>query len=282
MKDNVNFYKYHGLGNDYIVIKQADLDASLTKDEIVRICHRNYGVGSDGIVLLENIAEKKFMVRVLNPDGSEAETSGNGMRIICRFLYDTGFVENELFTILVKGEKEVKGQILDPLTSIKVDMGIAKFSSSIVPVTGPEREVLLERVEMLGEQLEYSCANVGNPHCVIFGREDLKEAVLKFGPILETHQRFPNRINVQFAKVIDRNNIRIQIWERGAGYTLASGSSSSAVASIAHRLGYVDSEVTIHMPGGKLTISIGNNYEIQIIGSVTKVAEGIFKKEMFL
>lgn len=281
MKDEVKFYKYHGLGNDYIVIRKADLAHPLTQERIIRICHRNYGVGSDGILLLEDVTDKGFFVRVFNPDGSEAETSGNGMRIICRFLYDSGLVEKEPFAVFVKGEREVRGQIVDPKSAIKVDMGSASFISSVIPVTGPKREVLMEGIELLGERLECSCVNVGNPHCVIFNKDNLKESVLKFGPLLEKHQRFPQRINVQFAKVIDRNNIRIEIWERGAGYTLASGSSSSAVASSAYRLGYVDSEVTIHMPGGELTISINEDYKIRIMGSVTKVAEGTYTQEMF-
>lgn len=277
----MKYYKYHGLGNDYIVLDTKDLSDELTKEQVITLCHRNYGIGSDGIVLVEAENQARFNVRILNPDGSEAEVSGNGIRIVSRYLHDAKLVENESFSILVKGERHIEAKVIQPQKEITVDMGLATFNSSSVPVIGPEREVLKERIELLGEVLSYACVNVGNPHCVVFSDEDLKDQVMRFGPLLENHQRFPRRINVQFAKVIDRQNIRIEIWERGAGYTLASGSSSSAVACAAHRLGMTDSNMILHMPGGELKISLSDDYNITMTGPVTKVAEGVLAMEVF-
>jgi diaminopimelate epimerase len=278
----VKYFKYHGLGNDYIVLKQSDLTAPLNSKQIVRICHRNYGVGGDGLLLLADRLETGFVVHVFNPDGSEAENSGNGMRIMSRFLFDIGLVKRDPFNLLVKGERKVTAQIFDPGDAIEVEMGKASFLSSEIPVAGPRREVLNEKIELLGETLTYSCVNVGNPHCVVFGRNRLKEDALTFGPILEVHERFPHKSNVQFAQVTDRHNIQLEIWERGAGYTLASGSSASAVASIARHLNYVEDSVTMHMAGGSLQIKIRSDFSINLRGPVTKVAEGDIDAELFL
>jgi UDP-N-acetylmuramoyl-L-alanyl-D-glutamate--2,6-diaminopimelate ligase len=278
----MKYSRYHGLGNDYLVMQAADLPrGSLSPQEVVTICHRNFGVGSDGIVLVEDERADGIVVRVLNPDGSEAENSGNGMRIVSRYLFDTGRVGKTPFTLLVRGERKIQGLIRDPQHAIQVDMGKASFVSTEVPVIGPAREVVQEELEVLGQDLKITCVNVGNPHCVIFNYSDLKGGAQHLGPVIETHEYFPRRINVQFAQVIDRNNIRIEIWERGAGYTLASGSSSCAAASAARRLGLVDSKVTVHMPGGSLTIEIGNDFELRLTGPVTKIADGSIDPEVF-
>jgi diaminopimelate epimerase len=147
-------------------------------------------------------------------------------------------------------------------------------------MTGPRREVLGEKVSVGGRTFTVSAATIGNPHCVLLLPEISPALARQFGPLLETHASFPKRTNVQFLKVIDRENIQIEIWERGAGYTLASGSSSSAAAAVAHRLGRCEKAVTVHMPGGKIFIEIGDDFSIRMTGPVTKVAEGVIAEEM--
>jgi UDP-N-acetylmuramoyl-L-alanyl-D-glutamate--2,6-diaminopimelate ligase len=258
-----------------------DLAEPLTLKQIVTICDRNFGVGSDGIVLVERETPQGFMVRVFNPDGSEAENSGNGMRIVSRYLFDSGLVGREPFNLLVKGERKITGLIRDPQRAIQVDMGRATFLSQEIPTIGLSRELIQEQLEILGERLLINCVNVGNPHCVIFNYPNIKSGAQRLGPLIESHEYFPKRINVQFAQVIDRKNLRIEIWERGAGYTLASGSSSCAAASVARRLGLVDSNVTVHMPGGSLAIEIADDFSLRLTGPVTKVAEGVIDQEVF-
>jgi UDP-N-acetylmuramoyl-L-alanyl-D-glutamate--2,6-diaminopimelate ligase len=275
----MKFTKYHGLGNDYLVMHAKDGTAALTPQQVVSICSRNFGVGSDGIVLVERETPQGFVVRIFNPDGSEAENSGNGMRIVSRYLFDTGLVGREPFTLLVRGERVVQGCIVDPQQAIQIDMGHATFMSDEIPAIGPRRELLQESLYVAGEKLLINCVNVGNPHCVIFEYPQLKSGAERLGPLLERHEYFPRRINVQFAEVIDRNNLRIEIWERGAGYTLASGSSSCAAASVARRLGLVDSHVTVHMPGGSLTIEIREDFSLRLTGPVTRVATGVIDPE---
>jgi diaminopimelate epimerase len=277
----MRFYKYHGLGNDYIVLDPADTGSLLTESQVRLICHRNYGVGSDGILFgpLET-STCDFAVRIFNPDGSEAEKSGNGLRIFSRYLWDKGLVQEKPFTVFTQGGK-VRCHLDDNGRSISVEMGKVRFESDMIPVKGPLREVLNEKIVLEGEELIFCGATVGNPHCVILRDEISPEETKKWGPVIETDPRFPNRTNVQFMKIIDRSNIRLEIWERGAGYTLASGSSSSAAAAVAFRLGLCDSQVLVHMPGGELEISISEDYSISLTGPVIKIAEGTLSPEMF-
>lgn len=277
----MKFYKYHGLGNDYLVINPAELEQDLTETQIKLICHRNYGVGSDGILLGPIECEVcDFQVRIFNPDGSEAEKSGNGLRIFSRYLWDQGLVTSDPFTISTIGG-DVTSQIHDSGKRITVDMGSVSFQSKDIPVTGDVREVINESLNFGSVDFTFCAATIGNPHCVIV-RDEISEAeACKWGPHIETDSRFPNRTNVQFMKVLDRANIQIEIWERGAGYTLASGSSSSAAAAVAHKLGLCDSEIDVHMPGGTLHISIKENFFITMTGAVTRVSEGTIFDEMF-
>ena len=268
------FYRYHAIGNDYIVIRERSLETeALTPALARRICHRNFGIGSDGILLHLRDKENRFLLRIFNPDGSESEKSGNGLRIFARYLWDRRLVGGEPFVVLTPAG-EVTCKVQDDGRMVTVDMGMLTFDSAKIPVAGVQREVLRERFTIDGEELEYSCASIGNPHCVLL-RERLSEAeTRRFGPLIEVEPRFPKRTNVQFMQVIDRANVAVQIWERGAGFTLASGSSSSAAAGVARRLGLCDDDITVHMPGGTIRIEIGNDYSVRMTGPVTHIADG--------
>ena len=278
----MHFYKYHALGNDYIVMNPRDEpDGKPPEPRHIRaLCHRNFGVGSDGILWGPVPTEKaEFGLRIFNPDGSEAEKSGNGLRIFSRFLWDQGLVKTPCFTIETPGgvvEAEVKNG-----NSITVAMGRVGFDSERIPVAGPPREVLNEPITIKDRTFSFCAATIGNPHCVIPLAEVSPELAKRYGPGIEVHPNFPRRTNVQFMQVLDRGNIRLEIWERGAGYTLASGSSSSAASAVAHRLGLVDRSVTVHMPGGKISIEIGPGFAIRMTGPVTRVCEGTVHPEMF-
>lgn len=280
----MRFHKYHALGNDYIVLDPRDFPAWVsgpTVDQIRVICHRNFGVGSDGI-LWGPLPSKQseFGLRIFNPDGSEAEKSGNGLRIFSRYLWDQKLVKNPTFTVETPGG-HVQSVIKENGRLITVEMGHVSFSSEKIPVTGAPREVINESIRVLDREFTFCAATIGNPHCVIPLAEISPELAHKYGPHLETHANFPRKTNVQFLKVRDRKNIQIEIWERGAGYTLASGSSSSAAAAVAHKLNLVDRDVTVHMPGGQIGIAIGDNFSIRMTGTVNKVADGLMHPELF-
>ncbi|MEO8752056.1 MAG: diaminopimelate epimerase [Casimicrobiaceae bacterium] len=270
----MRFFRYHAIGNDYIVVSEADLAAPLTPAIARRICHRNFGVGSDGILLhLQRADEGRFHLRIFNPDGSESEKSGNGLRIFSRYLWDRKLVRDAAFTVVTPGGA-VRCVVNDRGRMVTVDMGALTFDSARIPVAGSPREVLQERFTIDHVELTYSCASIGNPHCVIL-RDALSEAeTRRLGALIEVEPRFPNRTNVQFMRVLDRDNIEIQIWERGAGYTLASGSSSCAAAGVAHRLGFGDRDIAVHMPGGVIRIELDAQFNVRMSGPVTHVADG--------
>jgi diaminopimelate epimerase len=279
----MRFHKYHALGNDYIVMDPMDFSGwtAPTPEQIRVICHRNFGVGSDGILwgpLPSKVAP--FGLRIFNPDASEAEKSGNGLRIFSRYLYDQKKAGTKPFTIETPGGV-VNVAIHEGGQLITIDMGNVSFASERIPVVGPAREVINEKIRIQDREFTFCAATIGNPHCVIPLPEISEALARRYGPDLETHANFPKRTNVQFLKVLDRANIQIEIWERGAGYTLASGSSSSASAAVAHRLGLVDRSVTVHMPGGQIGIEIGDNFAIRMTGPVARVAEGTLHPEIF-
>jgi diaminopimelate epimerase len=278
----MRYSKYHALGNDYIVIDPKEIpNGELNTDQIIRICHRNYGIGSDGILLGPLPSDEcDFGLRIFNPDGGEAEKSGNGLRIFSRFLWDNKKVEDIPFSIFTIGG-QVKSQVFKNGKTVKVEMGQAVFLSDKIPVSGKSREVLNEKLNVDGTEIMINSVSVGNPHCIVLDESLDVERVKILGPKLENHSMFPNRINVQFMRIIDRHNIQIEIWERGAGYTLASGSSSSAAAVMANKLGYCDSDINVHMPGGTIEIKISQNFDITMTGGVTKVADGNISEEIF-
>jgi len=277
----MKFFKYHALGNDYLVMQPGDFPGALTPDKIKTICHRNFGVGSDGILWGPLPAKNAaFGLRIFNPDGSEAEKSGNGLRIFSRFLWDLKLVKSEAFSIETPGGV-VKSVVMESGRMVQVEMGRVSFWSDAIPVTGNRREVLGEMIQAGDKTFTYCAATIGNPHCVLPLPEINAELARKYGPLLEVHPNFPKRTNVQFMRALDRKNLQIEIWERGAGYTLASGSSSSAAAAVAHRLGLCDAALTVHMPGGTLAIEIGKDFSILMTGPVTKVCEGVIAEEMF-
>lgn len=276
------FVKSHGLGNDYFVLDGSKLSFTLTPGAIKLLCDRNYGVGSDGILLLVPSQKADFGLRILNPDGSEAEKSGNGLRIFAKYLYEHGYTGNNKFTIdtlggIVTAELDVRDGRVPFVT---VEMGKAVFTSSLIPVNGDEREVVNEEIRINGEIARFTAVSVGNPHCVVFVDELDEGYTRKMGPLLETHQLFPNRINVQFARVISPERVEILIWERGAGYTLASGSSSCAVAAACVKNGFTAKNVTVSMPGGELDIEIREDWSIRMRGPVEEVASGALSRDI--
>jgi diaminopimelate epimerase len=271
----MQFHKYHGLGNDYIVIDRNRERFNPTAKNIRLVCHRNYGIGSDGILYgPELLADGSFGLRIFNPDGSEAEKSGNGIRIFSRYLVEAGYAKQRSFTLSTLGGRVAVMVLSERADLFEVDMGTVTFQSAAIPVSGPPREMVDQPLEVVGTTYRATCLSIGNPHCVIPLPEVSRELALAIGPAVEQHPLFPHKINMQLLQVIDRKRIRIEIWERGAGYTLASGSSSCAAACAAHRLGLVDSELTVEMPGGSIGIAIQPDGHVLMTGPVAGVARG--------
>lgn len=264
-----HYVKSHGLGNDYIVIDPAKVPFEVTPEAVRLICDRHRGVGSDGILLVSPGNDADFGVRIFNPDGTEAEKSGNGARIFAKFLRDHGYTESDRFTLHTAGGRvscilrHEEGRV----AQVTVDMGKARFDP-------------LDAIEMDRRRIEVTSLSMGNPHCVVVVPDLAEVDVHALGPKIEKHPAFPKGTNVQFAQVLSRSEVRILIWERGAGYTLASGSSSCAVAAACHRKGLVDSSVTVSMPGGALQIAIADDGEIRMHGPVEEICEGDLSQDL--
>ena len=275
--------KGHGLGNDYLVVNEADLQAPLSEKAIVRICDRNWGVGSDGIFLLVPTQRADFGLRIFNPDGSEAEKSGNGLRIFAKYLWDHGRTKKATFTV------DTKGGVVECLCRVengRIGLRDGRDGPGDLPRardsderTGPRcgrRAAPARR----WHHLSVTAVSVGNPHCVTFVDRLDEGECRRLGPLIERHPAFPNRTNVQFARVSARDAVDILIWERGAGYTLASGSSSCGAASAAVRNGLcAHGRVKVNMPGGQLTIEVRPDWSLRLDGPVEEVYQGTLSAE---
>jgi diaminopimelate epimerase len=280
----VAFAKGHGLGNDYIVMEQAALPAPMTERAIVRVCDRNWGIGSDGILLLVPSARADFGLRIFNPDGSEAEKSGNGLRIFAKYLWDHGHARGKkTFTVDTKGGvvectcHERDGRV----SFVTVEMGRVTFRAPDIPMNGPDRDVVGVPLQLAnGATVTATALSVGNPHCVVFVERLDDGETRRLGPLIERHPAFPQRTNVQFARVAARDTVDILIWERGAGYTLASGSSSCGAASAAVKNGLCDhGRVTVRMPGGTLVIDVRADWSLRLEGPVEEVYTGTLTED---
>ena len=269
----MKFQKYQALGNDYLVLQDA---AFPPQPGIVRqLCHRQLGAGADGVLWPHPSGQAgEFAVRIFNPDGSEAETSGNGLRIFARYLWDCGLVAAAQFAVTTLAGT-VQCQVLAGGAAVRVQLGRARFESSAIPVAGAARAVVNEPLRVAGRLLHITAVSVGNPHCVVPLARISAALVQRLGPLLEHHALFPQRTNVQLVRVLAAHQIQIEIWERGAGYTLASGSSSCAAAAACVRLGLCRSPLQVRMPGGLLQVQVAPDYRVTLEGPAQKVYEGV-------
>lgn len=281
-----SFFKGHGLGNDYIALDPSQLTFKLTAKTIRAICDRHWGAGSDGILALVPSKKADFGLRIFNPDGSEAEKSGNGLRIFGCFLYATKRTKRRSFSVETKGGLVHVELTLDrngQVNGATVDMGRASFRPRDLPCTIKAPELIMQPIKAVGQSLRFTGVSVGNPHCVVFrdqGEPWTREDLLRMGPELETHPTFPKRTNVQLAVPTGPHTVSILIWERGTGETQASGSSACAVASAGVRLGKVKSPVRVLAPGGRLDITVDAQYSLTMKGAVTEVYQGRFSRAL--
>lgn len=291
--------KYHALGNDYLV-----MDATLggaqslpTPEAIQSLCARHRGVGSDGLLLqVQSPADANAALRIFNPDGSEAEKSGNGLRIFARYCLDFGVVQQSAFVLAVGPERiactltDAAGRPARPaeglapaaVANVRCAMGTARFEGAAVHLTQTAPDTRRMALTVDGTELDVTLVGLGNPHCVAFGPSWTVAELRRLGPQLERHPLFARRTNVQLASVRQDGGLDMLVWERGAGETSASGSSSCAVAAAAHVRGLCGTEVTVHMPGGTLAVGLNkvggapaNALALTLTGPATPVARGV-------
>ena len=278
----IEFTKLQGCGNDYIAIDGRSLDRDFHQ-LCVEMSRPAFGVGSDGIVLAleSNVAD--IRMRVINPDGSEAEMSGNGIRLFTKFVIDNRYASSTDGVLTVEtlgGVREVYPRIEnDKVSGARVSMGVATFDAAEVPVDTSEigivNEVIAHPVKFGDQALEITCLAIGNPHAVAVIDNSADDfPLVEIGSIVESHSMFPQRINFEVVNIIDRNSIRARVFERGAGETLSSGTGSTASATAARKLGLVGDEVDVHLDGGKLHISFDDDDSAYLDGPAVEVFRG--------
>jgi diaminopimelate epimerase len=276
----MQFWKMHGLGNDYIVIDNRDqkIGDKQAADLAKRLCERRFSVGADGLLLVSNSNVADVKMRIFNADGSEAEMCGNGIRCFAKYCYENGIATKNEFTVeTLSGIKRVWLAIENQeVKTVKVDMGAPNWEKSSLPMIG-QGTFINESLEVDDEAFKVTCLSMGNPHCVLFVDKVDDFPVEQVGPKIENHKAFPKRTNVGFVQVLNRNELKVRVWERGCGETLACGTGTCAAVAAANKLGKVGSKVTVHVLGGDLEVEVAES--LFLSGAAEKVFEGTLFKE---
>jgi len=274
----VEFIKMHGLGNDFIVLdyfarEPGDVDyAALARE----LCHRQFGIGGDGLIIILPSGVADARMRIINLDGSEAEMCGNGIRCCARYTYERGYVcHNPLRIETLAGVLTLELTMVDDrVTGVKVDMGEPVLAGPLIPVALTGEPVVGAGLEAAGREFEFTAVSMGNPHCVIFGAQLSDRDFRIFGPAIERHELFPRRTNVEFTQVDSPTELTVRVWERGAGPTLACGTGACAAAVAAILNGLTERRVTVHLPGGDLLVEWAADNHVYMTGPATYVFRG--------
>ncbi len=283
----MKFTKLHGLGNDYVYVNCFEEDLSIVDlPELARrVSDRNFGIGGDGLILIMPSDRADFRMRVFNNDGSEAKNCGNGLRCVSKYVYDHGLTQQTTFTV------ETLGGTVTPVVSlgadgkvdqVTIDMGEPRFERAAIPMTGiPEERVREEVIEVDGTSFTMTAVSMGNPHAILFVDEVKEEEVRHFGPMIEYHEWFPERTNVEFIQILNQEEILFRVWERGSGVTLACGTGACAAAVAAHLSGKTGRKVTVHLAGGDLFIEWKEaDNRVYMTGPATEVFSGTYLGEI--
>jgi len=273
------FSKMHGIGNDYIYFNCLDRDFPNPRDNAIRLSNRNFGIGADGIVLIQSSNAADFRMQMFNADGSEAEMCGNAIRCVGKFLFDKGITDKKEISVdTLAGVMRLELNIEDgKVLSVRVNMGKPELSSAKIPVSADSEQCISQPFQIGGFSAEMTCVSMGNPHAVFFVDEITNEQVLEIGPKIEMHPIFPNRVNVEFVKVLSRSELEMRVWERGSGETLACGTGAAAVCVAASLNDLADKKVTISLLGGKLELEWAEDDSVYKTGPAEFSYEGNVK-----
>ena len=252
----MKFTKMQGLGNDYVYVNCMEQMVEDAAETARRVSDRHFGIGSDGLILICPSDKADFEMRMYNADGSRGEMCGNGIRCVGKYVYDYGLTDKTSLSVeTLGGIKHLFLEVEDGKVSlVKVDMGPAILEPEKIPVTAEGSRVVAEPLQVDGKTFRMTCVSMGNPHAVIYVDDVQGMDLEKTGPSFENHERFPNRINTEFAHVLDRNTVEMRVWERGSGETLACGTGACAVAVASILNGYTEDQVTVRLLGGDLKI----------------------------
>jgi diaminopimelate epimerase len=271
----MKFWKMHGLGNDYVVVDNRDdkISDAEAAGLALRLCERRFSVGADGLLLVSNSAVADMKMRIFNADGSEAEMCGNGIRCFVKYCYENAIVrKGELTVETPAGIKRAWLTVEnEQVTSVMVDMGTPTLERSKIPMLG-EGTCINEELQVNGESYKVTCLSVGNPHCVVFVDEVDDFPVRTVGAKIERHSVFPKKTNVEFAQVLNNKEMKVRVWERGVGETLACGTGACAAVVAGNLLQKIAGRVTVHLLGGDLSVEYSDR--LFLSGPAVKVFEG--------
>ncbi len=275
----MKFVKMHGLGNDFIMVNNLEekLPEARLPELAARWCDRHFGVGADGLILVDPSKVANFRMRIFNPDGSEPQMCGNGIRCFAKYVYDRRlhpepFVKVETLAGVMGLKLTVAARRVE---SVRVDMGEPVLERKLIPLRGDGASpVVGEKLQAAGRKFDITCVSMGNPHCVIFVENVAAFPVEKIGPEIETHKTFPQRTNVEFIEVINRDTLKMRVWERGAGITLACGTGACAAAVASALNQHTGRSVTVKLPGGDLFIEWNGHNHVYMTGPAEEVFEG--------
>lgn len=277
----INFWKMHGAGNDFVVIdgREDNINPDNYSDFAYNVCHRKFGIGADGLLVVKNSNVADVEMVYYNGDGSRGEMCGNGIRCFSKFVYENNIVKSNTFIVdTLDGIKIVNLKINDELNTVetvRVNMGKANFNPKFIPVNTNKDSFIEENINVLDKEFTVSSILMGVPHTVIFVDKLNKDLVLKYGPYLEKHEIFPKKSNINFVEIVDEKTIKVQTWERGCGYTFACGTGMTASAIVSNRLGKTNREVNAISEGGEVFIEIyGYGENTYMTGPAVKVFEG--------
>ncbi|MGQ9497115.1 MAG: diaminopimelate epimerase [Desulfotomaculales bacterium] len=277
----MRFVKMHGLGNDFIVFD--GLRGSLPEAPALlapRVCDRHFGVGADGLVLIEPSAQADLRMRIFNPDGSEAEMCGNAIRCVARYVYERGYVHEARLRVETPAGVMLPRLLVSGgrVAAVQVDMGVPRLERAEIPMAGPPGRVVEEPLAVAGVTLRVTAVSMGNPHAVFFVEDVEGVDLATLGPSVENHPAFPRRTNVEFVQAIGPQEVRVRVWERGAGATLACGTGACAAVVAGVLAGRLDREATVHLPGGDLSITWAADGRVYMTGPAEEVFEGELKR----
>lgn len=274
----IKFTKMHGLGNDYVYIdcmNGQEIEDISTLAQFVS--NRHFGIGSDGLILICKSGVADFKMRMFNYDGSEAEMCGNGIRCVGKFVYDKGLTNKETITVeTLAGIKKLKFNIKEgKVQTVEVDMGEPVLEAKKIPVISEELPVKNLKIKIDDKEFIFTCVSMGNPHAITIVDDVKNFDIEKYGSILEVDRHFPKRANIEFIELVDKNNIKMRVWERGAGETLACGTGACASVVACNLNDYIESEANVELLGGTLNIKWNKeNNHVYMTGSATTVFEG--------
>jgi diaminopimelate epimerase len=272
-----NFSKWHGLGNDFVIVNGLEEKIDNYNDMAIKVCDRHFGIGADGLVTILPSQIADFQMRIYNSDGSEAEMCGNVTRCIARYVFEYGLTNKKKITL------ETKAGIIKPelifvdnvLSTIRVDMGEPRLKRGEIPMAGNVNEQVVNEVLLVdGSEHRITCVSMGNPHCILFVDDINSIDLCDLGPKIETHTAFPKKTNVEFVQVLSKQNLRMRVWERGAGITMACGTGTCATLVAAVLNGKTDRQATIELDGGELLIEWGLDNHIYMSGPAVEVFRG--------